>query len=612
MLNNNEISHQENSDLLKFRDLVITNGDQGINRINRNLGLPELKKFKVSKLDIKKSELQIDDDLKSAILIARANISKVHQEQRIRLDSKQIETTKGITVWNEFRPIQKVGLYVPGGTTTLFSALLMQAIPALIAGCKDIVICTPPNEQGKIDPTLLWIAKLLKITNIYKVGGSQAIFAMTYGTKSIPRVDKIFGPGNKFVTRAKQLVSDVVAIDMPAGPSEVFVASNNINNSELIAADLLSQLEHGNDSKAVLCSSSNELMDLVKKNIAYQVNSLSRVSILEKSIKNITYIYAKDTEKMINAINESAPEHLILMDDNYVNMIPYINNAGSIFCGALCPESFGDYASGSNHTLPTSGYAKTYSGLGVKDFGKIISFQSATVEGYNNLSPVVEIMAAAENLDAHVNAVTIRKDLVRSLSKYAYVPRTSFISRKSNETNILINLNVDGSGTNVINTGIDYFDHMLQQLSKHGQFDINIECIGDLEIDEHHSIEDIAIALGNAFRLAIGDRSNIERYSSNEILVMDETESLVSIDMCTRAFLKFKTSPLREYVGDMPTEMFEHFFISFINTLGFTCHIKTEGQNSHHIIECTFKAFARAFSKALKVTTKDNSTKGFL
>ena len=227
MLNNNEISHQENSDLLKFRDLVITNGDQGINRINRNLGLPELKKFKVSKLDIKKSELQIDDDLKSAILIARANISKVHQEQRIRLDSKQIETTKGITVWNEFRPIQKVGLYVPGGTTTLFSALLMQAIPALIAGCKDIVICTPPNEQGKIDPPLLWIAKLLKITNIYKVGGSQAIFAMTYGTKSIPRVDKIFGPGNKFVTRAKQLVSDVVAIDMPAGPSEVFVASNN-------------------------------------------------------------------------------------------------------------------------------------------------------------------------------------------------------------------------------------------------------------------------------------------------------------------------------------------------------------------------------------------------
>ena len=231
MLNNNEISHQENSDLLKFRDLVITNGDQGINRINRNLGLPELKKFKVSKLDIKKSELQIDDDLKSAILIARANISKVHQEQRIRLDSKQIETTKGITVWNEFRPIQKVGLYVPGGTTPLFSALLMQAIPALIAGCKDIVICTPPNEQGKIDPTLLWIAKLLKITNIYKVGGSQAIFAMTYGTKSIPRVDKIFGPGNKFVTRAKQLVSDVVAIDMPAGPSEVFVASNNINLS---------------------------------------------------------------------------------------------------------------------------------------------------------------------------------------------------------------------------------------------------------------------------------------------------------------------------------------------------------------------------------------------
>jgi histidinol dehydrogenase len=252
MLNNIGITQKENSDLLMFRDLVITNGDQGINEINRNLGLPELKKFKVSSLDIKKSELQVDDDLKSAILISRANISKIHQDQRLRLDSKQIETTKGITVWSEFRPIEKVGLYIPGGTAPLFSALLMQAIPALIAGCKDIVICTPPNEAGKVDPTLLWIAKLLKITNIYKVGGSQAIFAMTYGTKSIPKVDKLFGPGNKFVTRAKQLVSDVVAIDMPAGPSEVFVASNNINNSELIAADLLSQLEHGKDSKAVM------------------------------------------------------------------------------------------------------------------------------------------------------------------------------------------------------------------------------------------------------------------------------------------------------------------------------------------------------------------------
>jgi len=610
MLNNIGITQKENSDLLMFRDLVITNGDQGINEINRNLGLPELKKFKVSSLDIKKSELQVDDDLKSAILISRANISKIHQDQRLRLDSKQIETTKGITVWSEFRPIEKVGLYIPGGTAPLFSALLMQAIPALIAGCKDIVICTPPNEAGKVDPTLLWIAKLLKITNIYKVGGSQAIFAMTYGTKSIPKVDKLFGPGNKFVTRAKQLVSDVVAIDMPAGPSEVFVASNNINNSELIAADLLSQLEHGKDSKAVLCSSSNELIDFVKKDIAHQVNSLSRLSILKESIKNISYIYAKDTDKMISVINESAPEHLILMDDSYVNMIPYINNAGSIFCGALCPESFGDYASGSNHTLPTSGYAKIYSGLGVKDFGKIISFQTATVEGYKNLSPVVELMAAAEHLDAHINAVTIRRNLVTHTDEYA--PRTSFISRKSNETNILINLNVDGSGTNVINTGIDYFDHMLEQFSKHGQFDLNIECIGDLAIDEHHSIEDIAIALGSAFKKAIGDRANIERYSSNELLVMDETESIVSIDMCTRAFLKFKTSPLREYVGDMPTEMFEHFFVSFINTLGFTCHIKTEGQNSHHIIECTFKAFARAFSKSLEVTNKDNTTKGFL
>ena len=292
-------------------------------------------------------------------------------------------------------------------------------------------------------------------------------------------------------------------------------------------------------------------------------------------------------------------------------LIPYINNAGSVFCGKYSPESFGDYASGSNHTLPTNRYAKTYSGLSVKDFGKIITFQTASPEGFLNLAPTVSILANAESLDAHEKAVSIRKNLASS--EISLKSRKSFIKRSTNETNIYINLDIDGKGNFNIDTGLKYFDHMLEQLAKHGNFDLSVHSIGDLEIDEHHTIEDVSIALGEAFKNAIGKRENIERYASSENLVMDETISNVSIDMASRPFLKMKTSKLREYVGDFPTEMFEHFFISFINTLGFTCHIETKGTNSHHIIEATFKSFTRALSNALKKNDSAvASTKGTL
>ena len=314
---------------------------------------------------------------------------------------------------------------------------------------------------------------------------------------------------------------------------------------------------------------------------------------------------------IIDFINNNAPEHLILLDDDFSKIIPHINNAGSVFCGKYSPESFGDYASGSNHTLPTAGSAKTYSGLSVKDFGKIITFQTATSEGFINLAQTVKTLADAETLDAHTKAVSVREKY--ALQDISQLSRTSFIKRTTNETDIFINLNIDGSGNYNIDTGLKYFDHMLEQFAKHGSFDLTINCIGDLEIDEHHTIEDVAIALGDAFKAALGERNKIERYSSSESLVMDETISKVSIDMSSRNLLKMKTSKLREYVGDFPTEMFEHFFISFVNTLSFTCHIETKGSNSHHIVEATFKSFTRALSAALQ---KNNayvaSTKGIL
>ena len=606
-----KISSTNKSTLKKFKKLVIEKGDDGLRAISSLLDEKELKNFKVSNSEFKNAEKKIGEDLKSAILEAYANIKKYHENQLLGLSSSKIETTKGVTLWSEFKPIDSVGLYIPGGSAPLFSSILMQVIPALIAGCKNIVICTPPNKQGKINPTILWVAKLLNTKNVFKVGGSQAIFAMAYGTKSIPKCLKIFGPGNKFVTEAKVMISNETSIDMPAGPSEVYVVSDDIAKSSLIASDLLSQLEHSPDAKGVFITKNKSLISMVKEEVNIQKSVLKRQDILNVSYKNIVLAIAKSDQQIIDFININAPEHLIILDTNFSKIVPYINNAGSVFCGMYSPEAFGDYASGSNHTLPTNGNAKTYSGLAVKDFGKTICFQTATADGFLNLSPSVKILAKAEELDAHINAVTVRESF--ALNEVQLKSRKSFIRRSTKETSIYINLNIDGSGNFNIDTGIKYFDHMLEQFAKHGNFDLSIHSLGDLEIDEHHTIEDVAISLGDAFKEALYERSDIERYSSSETLVMDETISNVSIDMASRPFLKMKTSKLREYVGDFPTEMFEHFFISFVNTLGFTCHINTNGNNSHHIVEATFKSFTRALSKSL---SKNNSgiasTKGIL
>ena len=595
----------------KFEKMILTDGDVGIKNISILLNEKPLKSLKVTKKEFSDSDDKINDELKSAILIAYSNIKKYHESQLQQLKTSKVETTPGINLWSEFKPIERVGLYIPGGSAPLFSSLLMQAIPALIAGCKDIVICTPPNKNGKIDPSILWVARLLKTTQVFKVGGAQAIFSMSYGTKSIPQCLKIFGPGSQYVNEAKKLISAHTAIDMPAGPSEVYVVSDDISKSKIIAADLLSQLEHGPDAKAVFITKNESLIEKVKQEITTQKDILNRKTILKQSLENLMFVLANNDTQIIECININAPEHLILLDQDYIKYSAHILNAGSVFCGVFSPESFGDYASGSNHTLPTSGYAKSYSGLSVSDFGKIITFQTATAQGFNNLSNTVKILAMAEDLDAHANAVSVRQSFAdKAINKKQ---RSSFISRSTNETDIYINLNIDGTGQYNINTGLKFFDHMLEQFAKHGSFDISIQALGDLDIDEHHTIEDVAITLGEAFNKAIGKRSGIERYSSNETLVMDETLSTVSIDMASRTMLQMDYPVLKEYVGDFPTEMFEHFFISFINALGFTCHISTKGNNSHHIVEATFKSFTRALSKALKFNNSQIlSTKGIL
>ena len=595
--------------VIRYKNLILSKGTKAFAEINTELKLKSPKSYKVKQSEILKSESLVSDHLKQSILNSAANIKLVCENDKKGLASTPIETTKGIQVWKEFRSIDSVGIYVPGGSAPLISSLLMQLIPAQVAGCKNIIVCTPPNKSGEISPEILWIAKVYGVKEIYKVGGAQAILAMAYGTTIVPKVNKIFGPGNVYVNAAKKLWSSDVALDLPAGPSEVMIVSNDIEKASIAAADALSQLEHDPDSKAFIISSNLKILNKIKTSVNDQIQQLSRKSVLKQSIENLLLIKAKSFKDTLALINDCAPEHLILLDEDYSKYLVEVNNAGSIFCGALSPESFGDYSSGTNHVLPTNGQAKVHSGLGVKDFGKQISVQTASSEGFENLKSTVIAMAQAESLDAHEQAVKIRQ----SNANQKATSRSHTEIRKTNETSIYLNLNIDGTGNYNINTGLKYLDHLLEQFSKHGTFDLYLTCLGDLEIDEHHTIEDIAIALGTAINISLDDRVGISRYASSETLVMDEVKSSISLDLSSRRFLKFKCSQLRDYVGDFPTEMFEHFFVSLINSAAMTCHIDTNGKNSHHLLEATFKTFARCLKKAVVIeSSRSSSTKGLL
>ncbi|WP_316765346.1 histidinol dehydrogenase [Pedobacter frigiditerrae] len=368
-------------------------------------------KVKLSSLFIGKEELvelasQIPSTVKSAIDIAYQNIYKFHEAQ-LKTEAK-IETMPGVNCWREARAIEKVGLYIPGGTAVLPSTFLMLGIPAKIAGCKEIVVCSPPQSDGKINTYIAYVSTLLNIEKVYLVGGAQAVGAMAFGTETIPKVDKIFGPGNRYVTEAKKLVQNTVAIDMPAGPSEVLVVADETANPAFVAADLLAQAEHGTDSQAILVATSKQLIADVLFAIETQLAELPRKNIAAKAIANSYAIFAETINEAMDFSNTYAPEHLILATENFEPLIPLIINAGSVFLGNLTPESAGDYASGTNHTLPTSGFARAFSGVSVDTFLKKITFQHLTAKGLQNIGNTVEVLAEAEGLQAHKNAISIR------------------------------------------------------------------------------------------------------------------------------------------------------------------------------------------------------------
>ncbi len=355
----------------------------------------------------------VDDELKEAMAVAKENIEKFHAAQRF--ESKKVETRPGVVCWQKAVGIEKVGLYIPGGTAPLFSTVLMLAVPARLAGCREIVLCTPPDKEGKVNPAIVYAAKLAGVSKLFKAGGVQAIGAMAYGTESIPKVYKIFGPGNQYVMAAKQLVSlHDVAIDMPAGPSEVEVVADAASNPTFVAADLLSQAEHGVDSQTLLVTTSEELIAAVQVEVERQLRELPRKEIAARSLANSKLVLVRDMDEAMALTNLYAPEHLILETADYLSLAERVVNAGSVFLGQYATESAGDYASGTNHTLPTKGYAKAYGGVCLDSFVRKITFQELTAEGIAQIGPAIERMAAAEQLDAHKNAVTVRLNSLKA------------------------------------------------------------------------------------------------------------------------------------------------------------------------------------------------------
>ena len=382
-------------------------GDEAVKGYELKFDHVDLPSLEVTQSEIDEAEKLVSKDLKEAIQLAHANIKTFHESQRFR--SKKVETQPGVTCWQKSVPIEKVGLYIPGGTAPLFSTVLMLATPAKIAGCKEIVLCTPPNREGKVNPAILMAAKIAGVSKIFKAGGVQAIGAMAYGTESIPKVYKIFGPGNQYVMAAKQQVSiHDVGIDMPAGPSEVCVIADDTANAEFVAADLLSQAEHGADSQVFLIAISNKFIDEVQKELDKQLEALPRKEIAQKALENSMLVLVSDIREAIDLSNTYAPEHLVIQTEDYEDVASRVINAGSVFLGPYACESAGDYASGTNHTLPTHGYATTYNGVNLDSYCRKVTFQHLTAEGVRQIGHAVELMAEAEQLDAHKNAMTVR------------------------------------------------------------------------------------------------------------------------------------------------------------------------------------------------------------
>lgn len=599
---------------------VKTRGDEALREYGRRFDRISVEALAVTAGEIEAACSQVPAGLIPLIERAARNIRAFHASQRT--GESRIETEAGIQVWREYRPIEVVGLYVPAGTAPLPSTVLMLGIPAVLAGCGRILICSPPKADGGVDPAVLAAASIVGISEIYKVGGAQAIAAMAYGTQSISKVDKIFGPGNRFVTEAKrQVASDPsgAAIDMLAGPSELLVIADEAADPGIVAADLLSQAEHDGQSQVALVTPCEALAGRVHDEVARQLARLPRNATAARALENSYLLIVPSIEEAVAFSNRYAPEHLIINTSDAEGLVPLIRHAGSVFLGPHAPVTAGDYASGTNHTLPTGGTARWSGGITIESYLKSMTFQSLTRQGLDRLAPALVGLARIEGLEAHARAVLVRQAVLppapgtmdAGVAAQASAPgrpedsavrqsgRSAHVERKTSETSVLVDVVLDGAGVYRIQTGIGFLDHMLALLSRHSLIDLRVEVTGDLQVDEHHSVEDVGLMIGEAIRKALGDKRGIERYGF--LLPMDESLAQVALDLGGRPFFSFAGDFQREKVGEFPTELVEDFFRAFADGLRANLHIGVTGRNDHHKIEAIFKAIARSLKQAVSV-----------
>ncbi|MEZ5959022.1 MAG: histidinol dehydrogenase [Hyphomonadaceae bacterium] len=527
-----------------------------------------------------------------------------------------VETAPGMLCRRVWRPIETAGLYVPAGSAPLVSTLIMLAEPARIAGVANRVVVTPPGADGAPHPALIAGAAACGLDEIWIVGGAQAIAALTLGVFT-PKAQKLFGPGNAYVAEAKRYAANMPngpAIDLPAGPSELMVIADASANAVFVAADLLSQCEHDADAQVLLVSPSQELTDAVLREVERQLADLPRAQIARASLEQGRAILVKDLRDAIAIANRYAPEHLSLQTARPYDLVDDLTSAGAIFIGAYSAETIGDYVAGPSHVLPTDGAAATFAGVSVASFMKSMTIQDVGAAAVEALGSNAARLARLEGLEAHARAADVRLTSVASSAappEQVVRRRRATIERQTRETQITVSVDLDRTAPSEIETGVGFFDHMLDQVAHHGGFALSVRCAGDLHIDAHHSVEDCALAFGQALREALGDRRGIARFGF--VLPMDEAQAQVSIDLGGRPYLVFEGKFAAPLIGAYPTEMTEHVFRSLSQALGATVHVSVTGENDHHKTEACFKALGRALRQALRVETQEMpSTKGVI
>ncbi|HYD88090.1 MAG TPA: histidinol dehydrogenase [Vitreimonas sp.] len=529
-----------------------------------------------------------------------------------------VETQPGVRARRVWKPIDVCGLYVPAGAAPLVSTLIMLAEPAGVAGVPTRVVATPPGKNGAPHPALVAAAAACGLERLWLLGGVQAIAALALGVFT-PKAAKVFGPGNAYVAEAKRYAASLPngpAIDLPAGPSELLVIADRAADPVLVAADLLSQAEHDADAQVLLVSPSAELIDEVARALERQAALLPRREVVRAALKHARAIRVRSLSEAVDVANVYAPEHLALNVQRPDALLPAIVNAGAVFAGPLAAETFGDYVAGPSHVLPTDAAAKAYSGVSVESFMKSFVVQTIEPAGVRALAPGASRLARLEGLEAHARAADLRLEAVSALcggsAEDSLVRRRSAaVVRRTRETNVAVSVDLERAAPVSIASGVGFFDHMLEQVAQHGGFALDLNCVGDLHIDPHHTIEDSALALGQALRQALGDRRGIARYGF--VLPMDEAQASVALDLGGRPYLVFEGAFASQSIGAYPTQMTEHVFRSLSQALGATIHIKVTGENDHHMTEAIYKAVGRCLRQAIAVEGDlTPSTKGVL